>query len=180
MSGAKRMAQLGAVVVIAVMAAAGAYLAFEPERDAQDMALLTEPVKVVSGDAPANATQSKTRQTDSVSDSLASGNAVIPIEQAALRLVAVAPSQQQAVIARDSGQMQAVAAGDALAGYGVTIVQVTGDKLVLRDDQSRETLWMTVANESGSEIKRFTAAPEIRGEHSRAIPVARESETPAN
>jgi len=58
------------------------------------------------------------------------------------RLIVLSPADQKAVVLNEQGQTQVVAVGDSLAGNHYEVLQITSEKLVLKQAASGKLIWL--------------------------------------
>jgi hypothetical protein len=77
-----------------------------------------------------------------------------------VRLVAVAPAEQTAVVSTEPGRLDLVAAGEELGETGFQVVGILSDRLLLEQEESRAgglTAWLFVAADGRDSLARYFA-----------------------
>ena len=82
---------------------------------------------------------------------------------AACRLMAVSSADDRAVVLCN-GRMETLASGGLLLDKKFSVMQILTDKLVLRDQETKDMVWMLLsANNAPSFIQRFSTKPDSTG-----------------
>lgn len=82
---------------------------------------------------------------------------------AACRLMAVSSADDRAVVLCN-GKMETLASGGLLLDKQFSVMQILTDKLVLRDQETKDMIWMQLSvNNAPSFIQRFSTKPDSTG-----------------
>lgn len=81
----------------------------------------------------------------------------------ACRLMAVSSADDRAVVLCN-GKMETLASGGLLLDKQFSVMQILTDKLVLRDQETKDMIWMQLSvNNAPSFIQRFSTKPDKTG-----------------